>query len=441
MAHRYGIYSISPCGGMNLSSSLSSLLMVLPRPLSILKSSRFATNVLVTLGNRIMVMALGLITSVAVARYLGPEGRGLFAVAALITGLGVQFGNLGLHASNTYEVAKYPDRLSVLLGNSLAAGLGFGTILVMVAISVQWIYPQIVSIRGILWWLAIAGIPIGIVYLLLQNLLLGLHMVNAFNLVELVGKLATAILIVVALCVELRTPEWMAAATLMAALVSSLWCFTLLKAVVDKVRFSLSQFNSSIGFGAKAYFAALFAFLQQRIALLLIQQDFGATEAGFFSVAMTLLDLALIIPVTVGTILFPKLSAMQDSQARWELTFKVFCYVGIGMTVISIIAYLMCGLFIQMLFGETFLPAEQYFHRLLPGLVFLSMSSILMNYLGSSGMPIIVVYAPLLALLAMIAIYYGGVIQLGAQCAAIATSTGHSMTLIIIAIFVYCKKK
>lgn len=409
---------------------------MLPLPLSKLKSSSFATTIFATLGNRIMVMALGLITSVAVARYLGPEGRGLFAVAALVTGLGVQFGNLGLHAANTYEVAKYPDRLSVLLGNSLVAGLGFGFFLAVIAIGVQWIFPQIVSIGGTLWWLAVAGIPIGIAYLLLQNLLLGLHRVKEFNLIELVSKLVAAILMAVALYAGLRTPEWMAAATLVAVLIGCLWCLTLLKAGVDKVRLSLAQFNSSIGFGTKAYLAALFAFLQQRIALLLIQQDFGATDAGFFSVAMTLFDLAFIIPVTVGTILFPRLSAMKDAKARWELTSKVFWRVGIGMVATSAIAYLIAGFVIRMLFGEAFLPAERYFQWLLPGLVFLSLSSILMNYLGSSGMPLIVVYAPALALLSMIASYYGGVSQLGAQCAAISTSAGFGVVLLIVGFYV-----
>lgn len=422
-------------------SSNSFTASMLQQRFSKLKSSAFSTNILATLGNRIMVMALGLITSVAVSRYLGPEGRGLFAVAALITGLGIQFGNLGLHAANTYEVAKYPDRLSILLGNSLVAGLGFGSILVFIAVIVQWIFPQIVSIGGVLWWLAVAGIPVGIAFLLLQNLLLGLHRVKDFNRIELASKLVAAILMAMALFAGLRTPEWMVAAALVAALFGFFWCLSLLKAGVDEVKTSLIQFNSSIGFGTKAYLAALFAFLQQRIALLLVQQDFGATEAGYFSVAMTLFDLAFIIPVTVGTILFPRLSAMKDAKARWELTSKVVWRVGIGMVVIAFIAYLLSGFVIRLLFGETFLPAVGYFQWLLPGLVLLSMSSILMNYLGSSGMPIIVVYAPALAWLAMMASYYLGVNHLGGQCAAISTSVGYFVSLTIIVVFVYYKQK
>lgn len=59
-----------------------------------------------TFANRILLLGMGLITSVIVARILKPEGRGLYAVTIAITAAGVQFGNFGLHASNTYHAAK-----------------------------------------------------------------------------------------------------------------------------------------------------------------------------------------------------------------------------------------------------------------------------------------------------------------------------------------------
>ena len=58
-------------------------------------------RVLETFSTRIFLIILSLITSVFVARTLGPEGRGLYAIALTIGMLGVQFSNLGLHSSNT----------------------------------------------------------------------------------------------------------------------------------------------------------------------------------------------------------------------------------------------------------------------------------------------------------------------------------------------------
>ena len=41
-----------------------------------------------TFGNRILLVGLGLLTTVIVARSLGPEGRGVFAIAVALAAIG-----------------------------------------------------------------------------------------------------------------------------------------------------------------------------------------------------------------------------------------------------------------------------------------------------------------------------------------------------------------
>ena len=57
-----------------------------------------------TFSTRILLIVVSLITSVFVARALGPEGRGLYAIALTVSMLGIQFSNLGLHSSNTPQL-------------------------------------------------------------------------------------------------------------------------------------------------------------------------------------------------------------------------------------------------------------------------------------------------------------------------------------------------
>jgi len=77
-------------------------------------------SVLETYGTRVLVVAVTFATAVVIARELGPTGRGFYAVAATVGAIGVQFGNLGLHASNIYHVAKDRALLPALIGNTLA---------------------------------------------------------------------------------------------------------------------------------------------------------------------------------------------------------------------------------------------------------------------------------------------------------------------------------
>src|SRR5436309_959189 len=76
-------------------------------------ASDLVHKVLETYITQILRVALGLVLTIMVARILGPQGRGLYAVALAIGALGVQVGNFGLGSSNIYYVAKDHDLLAV----------------------------------------------------------------------------------------------------------------------------------------------------------------------------------------------------------------------------------------------------------------------------------------------------------------------------------------
>ncbi|MEZ5850029.1 MAG: hypothetical protein R3D68_05165 [Hyphomicrobiaceae bacterium] len=85
--------------------------------------SGFARDVLATFGTKMAAAGVGLLTSVLVARSLGPDGRGAFATVMTLAAIGMQFANLGLRIrpiaitwpatgrSATAVVAEFPWRL------------------------------------------------------------------------------------------------------------------------------------------------------------------------------------------------------------------------------------------------------------------------------------------------------------------------------------------
>jgi O-antigen/teichoic acid export membrane protein len=150
--------------------------------------------------------------------------------------------------------------------------------------------------------------------------------------------------------------------------------------------------------------AAFFSFVALRLDLLLIQYLLDVEQAGYYSVAVSLTDVLYMLPVTVGTILFPKLSGMSEDAERWKYSKKVVGIVAVLMTGIAIIALYGARPLIIMLYGLAFEPATAAFIWLLPGIVLLSVSSLLMNYLASMGMPTVVMYSAGLAALANLAL-------------------------------------
>jgi O-antigen/teichoic acid export membrane protein len=355
-------------------------------------SPDFIRKVGETFATRIFLIGIGLATSVIVARTLGPEGRGLYAVAATVGAIGVQFGNLGLHASNTFYVARDKTLLPALVGNTLMVGCvvgGFLTVLIWMGFC---IWQELAPLDGLLLILSLVWIPLGLVYLLLQNLLLGIQEVRRFNKIELVTKLFG---VGVLGCLSLTGAAGVEAVFgvgLVALVISSVWALVSLEAHLNKPpRTSMALFKENICYGVKAYLAALFSFLVLRVDLLITKYILGAEQTGYYSIAVNMSEMVSILPVVVATILFPKLSALSDIKEQWYFTKRAAVATGVGMLCVLGAAGVLARLVVRGLYGESFLPSVRPFLWLLPGTFFLGIETVAVQFLNSIGFPKVVV--------------------------------------------------
>jgi O-antigen/teichoic acid export membrane protein len=360
----------------------------------------FVRDVAETYATRVALVGIGLVTSVVVARILGPTGRGFYAVAMTVGGVGVQIGNLGLQAANTYSVARDASRLSALLGNSLLVSFGFGTVVAAAVWSAFCVWPSAAPVEGGLLLLSLAWIPVGLAYLLLQNLLIGIGDVRSFNSAEIGNRVLSVLLVGVVVLLGAVRPETVFLAALAALAVAVAWMLRRLCVRFGaRLALSVPLFRENVRYGLKAYAAAMFAFVVLRSDLLLVQYLLGPEQVGYYSIAVTIADQLYMLPVVVGTILFPRLSGMPGDAERWAYARRVSLWVGAGMTAFAVVVGLAAGPLIRLLFGASFLPAVPALLWLLPGIVMLSVNTIYMNYFASTGMPPVTILAPAAAAL------------------------------------------
>jgi O-antigen/teichoic acid export membrane protein len=394
-------------------------------------------DVLETYGTRVILIAIGLAVTVIGARVLGPVGRGLFAVATAIGAIGVQFGNLGLHASNTYYVAKNRDLLPALVGNTLVISFGvggFGAVLVWIVFST---WPSLAPLRGSLLVLALAGIPFGLAYLLLQNLLLGIQQLRAYNQIELVSKSVGLALICLVVYVGQTRVEAIFTATLAALMLSCLWVLWRLRGFLRSPAVpSWAVFTNNIGLGMKAYLIAFFGFLLLRIDLLIVKYLIGPKPAGYYSISETMAENMLTLPVVLGTILFPKLSEMICNEEKLELTKKVALVTVVLMAPMIAIASVFAKPLVHLAFGEAFLPAVPAFVWLMPGTFFLGIEIVLVQYLNSLGFPRVIVLAWLLVALLNIGTNLWAIPAYGITGAAIVSTVSYFLIFIVVLLLI-----
>lgn len=390
-----------------------------------------------TIGTRGIVMALGFAMSVVVARILGPEGRGLFFVATTVGAVGVQFGNLGLHASNTYFVAKDPTLLPKLLGNSLVIGLLIGLLISTVLFLSFQLVPSLAPLTGNLLNLALLWIPVGLSYLLLQNLLLGVHRIRSFNFVELGSKLFVVALFLILVVKGVTSVEVYFFAAFIGLLVSVIWALkVLLNVSSNAIETGFSLLREHLSYGFKAYAGAFFAFVVLRSDILVIQHLLGATETGFYSISVALIDVIYMLPATVGAIVFPRLSSMSNPTEKWKSARQISVVIMIGMLMITLLFALVGDQVIVFLYGNEFAPAIEPFYWLLPGVLFLGINTIYMNYFASIGMPWVTVFSPLIAATINVWLNFIWIPQYGIIAAAVSSSLAYGLMLAISRIYI-----
>lgn len=382
----------------------------------------------VTVAVRVLRVALGLASSLISARLLGPAGRGEYFYIATLASLVVQFGNLGLHASNTFYVARDKGLLPRLFANSFWVALvigGAGGSAVAIAVSL---------LLGTRWellrYVPLLAVP-ALFYLLGSNLLIGTRRVMLFNAFELTSSALIVVALSAAALLGAGVDGFLATSTLAWFVTGSTMFLVIMRISGATLAFDRSVFARAFRYAARAYTLAFLAFLVLRGNVFLLERLAGSTELGVYSVAAQVGDLLGIVPGSVALILFPQL--VHESAGIWPRTIRAAIRTGAITACLSFIVALGSGPLVQLLFGREFAAASAVIVALLPGVVALAMVTVISQYLAAIGFPTELFGSWAASLLLMFAISAVAIPSLGAFGAAIALSVAYVVLLALVA--------
>ena len=244
-------------------------------------------------------------------------------MANTLSATGVQLGNLGLQSSNTYYVSRDSGRCpccsATAWWSAPAAESRCSPRLFLLQVR-----PEIAPIGGPLLALTLLAIPAGLVSLLLQNLLIGTQQIHAYNVIDLTTRVLAVLLVAATAPLGLVSPELVFALVLATVVLGAAWSFVRLRAQLGgPIGWSPETLRACLPYGLRAYLGSLFVFLVLKSDIVLVTYMRGAAETGYYAIAVGLADMLLMLPMVVGTILFPKLSAAPDIAARWRLVRRV----------------------------------------------------------------------------------------------------------------------
>ena len=400
------------------------------------RESEFAQKVAETFATRIAVLVLSVATSIVITRLLGPEGRGVFAIASTLSAVGVQFGDLGLSAANTYFVAKERPLLPALTGNALFVSLVMGTLAVLLLAGLAFAWPALLPSQGMVLLLALLAIPFGLALNFTQNLLMGIQDTRGANKVSLWSAILLLALTAGLGMGRKLTPETALAVALLAVGAGFGWMLRRLQSHAAAIRFSLPLLRRSAAYGLKFYVGNFFAFLLLRSDMLMVGGRLGKETAGFYAVAVTLANLIFMLPNVIGAILFPRLSATADWELKWRTTRQALIGTVAIVVISSVVGGLLARPFVTLMYGAKFEAAVPAFLWLLPGMLFWSASSVLSAYIASEQIPMRVVVIFFAAFGLNLALNCAFLTRYGIVAASVDSSVSYGLAFAAIWVFV-----
>lgn len=184
-------------------------------------------------------------------------------------------------------------------------------------------------------------------------------------------------------------------------------------------------------YGIKAYISCLLSYLIFRSDIIMLKYFCGESLTGIYSIATTLADILLMITSSVAVIMIPKLVAQPTDTERFQFTFKVLKVLAMIMLVVTVVASVLCGWAIGIVYGDAYAQSADVFRVLMPGVLCWGLSSILSSFFSAVDKLGITIVAPAVAVVTNIALNLILIPSKGIIGAAIASSVAYLVNIII----------
>ena len=394
---------------------------------------RFGQQIALTYVVRTLLIPLGVLNAVIVARWLGPEGKGtLVAITAYLAMAGT-FGSLGLATEATRVSAADPRRTGALLANARLTGGLTGLLALAVLLGLfRLLGPT--AFDGVSFeLLLVAGIalPFSQVAAQFYAVLLGQRRVAAYNAFEALDRTAiVAASAILLIGFGLDVTALVIAATLI-AIVKLGTLHGLLWPESARLRPDLALLGSARHVSARAYFTTLMAFMVLRSDIILINGMLGSTHTGVYSVAVQLAGFVLMLPAAVGTLLFPRVAATREND-NTAFTALVSRHLALIISAFVVVLGIGGNWFVLVLFGPAFQDAGRALQILLPGIWCMAMQVILANDLAGRDYPRVLPAAWAVSLAVNVALNIWWIPVYGIAGAAAASTIAYALTFLIV---------
>jgi O-antigen/teichoic acid export membrane protein len=338
-------------------------------------------NILTTLSARIVVLALALISSILLARLLGPDGRGLFALTLLLPELASSFALLGFEQANAVYAGLEPDRRRALVWQSAALAGGVGGLIAIAGMS--YVALGAPGFRGLvhgplwLYLLPLAIVPGRLVVEYWGAILRGMNRIILLNAVEVGRKVVSLTLVVVFvgwLRLDVAGAIWADSIVNVGMVLLMVVLLTCVGAW-GRPSFNRALWRQTGRFAFPAYCCSVLGYLNYRVDQFIIVALLSPEQLGFYVIAVDLAERLWLLSGAVGNALLPHLTNSQERDPA--LTAVVSRHVMLWTGAACLLVFVFADIVVQALYSPTFTEVVAPLRWILPGIFTFALGKVL----------------------------------------------------------------
>jgi O-antigen/teichoic acid export membrane protein len=394
---------------------------------SLLNFSRQAVNII-----------FGLLTSIIVARGLGLENRGYYALALLLPLTLQSLLNSGLQISIVYHVARDAEQRTlvinrVVLLSSAVCVVSIAIGLLMISLGHEVLFPD-VPLSYLLAGILLA--PLNIYFINIIAIFRGLEDFRTSNFVEIIPQAITFVMTIVLIWVF---PFGVVGAVIaiIIAKFAAIGLGTYKLKQRRPVAFSIpnkddiAYMNQVIRYSLKAQIGFVAALVNYRVDVYILNLFYGPAVIGLYDLAVTLVERLWTLSYAISAVLLPRIAALKsDDRQRNFTTATLTRYTSWLLIGSALGAFVLVDWLIPLLYGEAFRDSATVLKVLLIGIVSMGIAHIIANDLAGRGLPMLNSNHAILAAAINVAINLYLIPEYGLIGAAIATSISYTAMLL-----------
>lgn len=389
-----------------------------------------------TLITNFALTGIGLINSILLSRWLGPDGRGEVAAAMLWPTLLVYLSSFGLITAILYFTALPESRPQAIFSNALGLGLAQGgaAILVGFVILPYLLHSQTATVISTSR-VYLLVIPLSLITQYGMSLTQGRMQIAAFNRLRLIlpaGYLIGTISLMMAGRLGLLNIIWLHLLLNVIVLVATL--ATLARSGIGlhfKVDGNLTR--QMLNYGAKIHVGSITGLANMSLDQVLMAAWLPPNYLGLYVVAVSAASLAQTFSLAVQMVLTPGITQKESLAERAAVLQGVFRRYWLLSLMTTIVIAALLPVAIPIVFGANFRDAVWPAEVLLLGTFFLGAKDVLVGGAQALGNPWLGSKAQVVAVVVTVALLYLLLPRFGIMGAAIATAFAYGTQLVVVA--------